>query len=217
MKNIIIKEEWIKALEEESVELRDTVMGAIYDYALRGKEPEGLQPVAAVAYRLIKCEIIAMERDLDFDGAREAAIRRKRAMQRRAERQAARNSEEKRQNAGARVITIEKRPIHNARPLPKSGKVPQTHVNDYDHFNSFEEFYDLYPGQKDDIMEEYSRLVWQFGKLNDEMDTLPIALRNHIGWHRTMTERGYRTGQFPTMQRWLTDQSWRDRLPDVEG
>ncbi|MDE6265749.1 MAG: hypothetical protein K2M07_00165, partial [Muribaculaceae bacterium] len=70
--------------------------------------------------------------------------------------------------------------------------------------------------QKDEIMEEYSRLVWQFGKLNDEMDTLPIALRNHIGWHRTMTEKGYRTGQFPTMQRWLTEQSWRDRLPDVE-
>ncbi|MDE7154226.1 MAG: hypothetical protein K2O00_07275 [Muribaculaceae bacterium] len=84
MKNIIIKKEWIEILESYSTELRDMVMGAIYDFALRGKEPENLKPEDEIAYRLIKTEMLALDESLDFDGAREAAIRKKRAAERRA-------------------------------------------------------------------------------------------------------------------------------------
>ena len=88
MKNIIIRKEWIEILEKQSKEFRNNVMGAVYDYALRGAEPTDLTPMEQLAFDFIKTEMDRLDESLDFDGAQEAAIKKKRAAERRAERAA---------------------------------------------------------------------------------------------------------------------------------
>ena len=92
MQNIIIRKEWIEILEKQSVEFRNTVLGAIYDYILRGAEPANLNPMEQLAYDFIRTEMERLDQSLDFDGAQEAAIRKKRAAARRAERAAQKTS-----------------------------------------------------------------------------------------------------------------------------
>ncbi|MDE7154000.1 MAG: hypothetical protein K2O00_06100 [Muribaculaceae bacterium] len=92
MKNIIIRKEWIEILEKQSKEFRNNVMGAIYDYALRGTEPTDLNAMEQLAFDFIKTEMDRLDESLDFDGAQEAAIKKKRAAERRAERAALKNS-----------------------------------------------------------------------------------------------------------------------------
>lgn len=93
MENIIIRKEWIEILERQSTHFRDTVMGAIFNFALRGVEPTDLDPMAMLAYEFIKTEMLRVDESLDFDAATEAAIKKKRADQRRAERAAQRAAE----------------------------------------------------------------------------------------------------------------------------
>lgn len=215
MQNIIIKKEWIEILEQQSNELRDAVMAAIYDFALRNREPENLTPVAQVSYLFIKTEMLSLDASLDFDGAREAALRKKRAQERRAARAAEKATEQKKENSEAKIITIEKNRFHKCRPLPASGNVPAADRNDFDYFYAFEEFYNLYPGQKDDLQLEYSRLRFQYAGLNQEIERFPDAIRFQMQWHQQMKARGYRVPSFPSMTRWLTDQCWRDKFPVV--
>ncbi|MDE7153027.1 MAG: hypothetical protein K2O00_01115 [Muribaculaceae bacterium] len=215
MKNIIIKKEWIEILEQHSNELRDTVMSAIYDFALREKEPEILSPEAEIAYKLIKTEMVALDEALDFDAAREAAIRKKHVAERRAAKAAEQKAEQKKEHYGAEIITIEKNRTHKFRPLPKSADVPLVPIQRYDNYYDFKEFYDLYPGEKDDVEQEFSRLIFQFDDIEQEIPRFAGSLQVQIAWKESMKAKGYRVAPFPVLRHWLTDQCWRDKMPNV--
>ncbi len=215
MKNIIIKKEWIEILEQHSTELRDTVMGAIYDFALREKEPEKLRPEAEIAYKLIKTEMVTLDAALDFDAAREAAIRKKRAAERRAAKAAEQKAEQKKEHQAAEIITIEKNRTHKFRPLPKSADVPLVPIQRYDNYYDFKEFYELYPGEKDEVEQEFSRLIFQFGDIEQEIPRFAGSLQVQMAWKESMKAKGYRVAPFPALRHWLTDQCWRDKMPNV--
>ena len=114
MENIIIRKEWIEILEKQSNEFRNTVLGAIYDYILRGAEPQGLAPMEKLAYDFIRTEMERLDKSLDFDGAQEAAIKKKRAAERRAERAA----QAKATPMAAKERRVPTSAATNAEPIP---------------------------------------------------------------------------------------------------
>ena len=220
MKNIILKKEWLTILSNKSKALRNEVMSAIFDYIESGNEPDNLSPEAEISFQLIKSEMIALDASLDFDGALEAAIRKKRVRQRREAKAAEANNAanvEKEQNRKAGIITIEKHRSNNITPLPQSGNVPLRHIGEYDYYNyqQFETFYNLFPSQKDDLLLEYSRFRHQFSYTDNIVERLADSIRTQMAWHEKMESKGYNIPPFPNLQTWITNECWRDKLPDL--
>ncbi|MEE0979245.1 MAG: DUF6291 domain-containing protein [Muribaculaceae bacterium] len=224
MKQIIIEQDWLEILNEESPEFLARVMSAIYAFFITGTEPTDFSQAERIAFKLILKNIHRYQEQYDIEAGYEAEIKRRRTERRRQERRAM--ELESRNKAEAGSTLPEQRliePVEPEKPLPvnplKNDPPATVDFSDgeLDYYVAFSQFHNDYQGPKDECQLEYARFKHQFGNHLQETGKLREKLLRFYSWRKTMAKKGYATEPLPTLKQWVSSQAWRQILPEDEA